>query len=126
MRIEKKILPEYFELIKSGKKTYDFRLGDFEINEGDILVLKEWTSYQPSLCVAITHAARGATLLYDGTSQLIPTKPLPAQELKNPVGAGDMFSAELAISLYRGYHPVTAVKKAHATTGLILSTNPIV
>lgn len=42
MRIEKKILPEYFELIKSGKKTYDFRLGDFEINEGDILVLKEW------------------------------------------------------------------------------------
>lgn len=42
MRIEKKILPEYFELIKSGKKTYDLRLGDFQINEGDILVLKEW------------------------------------------------------------------------------------
>lgn len=89
-------------------------------------VAKEWTSYQPALCVAITHAARGATLLYDGTSQLIPTNPLPARELKNPVGAGDMFSAELAMSLYRGHHPVTAVKKAHTTTGLILSTNPIV
>jgi sugar/nucleoside kinase (ribokinase family) len=89
-------------------------------------IAKEWTSYQPTLCVAITHAAQGATLLYDGTSKLIPTKPLAAQELKNPVGAGDMFSAELAMSLYRGNHPVTAVKKAHTTTGHILSTNPIV
>jgi hypothetical protein len=42
MRIEKKILPEYFELVATGKKTYDLRLGDFEINPGDILVLKEW------------------------------------------------------------------------------------
>lgn len=46
MRIEKKILPEYFELIESGKKTYDFRLGDFEINEGDTLVLKEWNKHE--------------------------------------------------------------------------------
>ena len=42
MRIEKKILPEYFELAASGKKTYDFRLADFEISPGDTLVLKEW------------------------------------------------------------------------------------
>ena len=42
MRIKKKILPEYFELVLSGKKKYDFRLADFDINEGDILVLKEW------------------------------------------------------------------------------------
>jgi ASC-1-like (ASCH) protein len=42
MTVEKKILPEYFELILSGKKTYDFRLADFEINPGDALVLREW------------------------------------------------------------------------------------
>ena len=42
MRIEKKILPEYFELVLSGKKKYDFRLADFDINEGDTLILKEW------------------------------------------------------------------------------------
>lgn len=42
MRIEKKILTEYYDLIESGKKTYDFRLGDFAIAEGDTLVLKEW------------------------------------------------------------------------------------
>lgn len=42
MKVKKKILPEYFELIKSGIKTYDFRLADFAINPGDILVLREW------------------------------------------------------------------------------------
>lgn len=40
--IEKKILPEYFEAIESGKKTYELRLGDFEVAEGDTLLLREW------------------------------------------------------------------------------------
>jgi GNAT superfamily N-acetyltransferase/ASC-1-like (ASCH) protein len=40
--IEKKILPKYFELIKAGKKTFEVRLADFEIEESDILILKEW------------------------------------------------------------------------------------
>lgn len=42
MDIEKKILPEYFQAIVDGRKTYELRLGDFEINPGDNLVLKEW------------------------------------------------------------------------------------
>ena len=40
--IKKKILPEYFDAIVSGKKKYELRLNDFEINEGDILLLEEW------------------------------------------------------------------------------------
>lgn len=40
--IEKKILPEYSEAIESGKKTYELRLGDFEVAEGDTLLLREW------------------------------------------------------------------------------------
>jgi hypothetical protein len=42
MIIEKKTWPEYFEKILSGEKTYDFRLGDFECNPGDTLLMKEW------------------------------------------------------------------------------------
>lgn len=42
MRIEKKAWPEYFEKILSGEKTYDMRIADFEINQGDVLVLKEY------------------------------------------------------------------------------------
>jgi ASC-1-like (ASCH) protein len=43
-KIEKKVLPEYFQQILEGKKTFELRLNDFEINEGDILILKEWDS----------------------------------------------------------------------------------
>lgn len=42
MRIEKKVWPEYFQAIIDGKKSYELRLADFEINAGDILILQEW------------------------------------------------------------------------------------
>jgi ASC-1-like (ASCH) protein len=40
--IKKKIPPDYFELIKSGKKKFELRVNDFKIKEGDTLVLEEW------------------------------------------------------------------------------------
>jgi len=43
-KIEKKVWPEYFQHILDGKKTFEVRLNDFEIKEGDMLVLKEWDS----------------------------------------------------------------------------------
>jgi len=39
--IKKKIWTEYFELIESGKKRFELRLADFDIKEGDILILQE-------------------------------------------------------------------------------------
>ena len=41
-KIEKKVWPEYFQEIFDGKKTFELRLNNFNINEGDTLVLKEW------------------------------------------------------------------------------------
>jgi len=41
-KIEKKVWPEYFQQIVDDKKTFEVRLNDFEIEEGDVLVLKEW------------------------------------------------------------------------------------
>ncbi len=40
--IKKKTWPEYFELVLAGKKRFDLRVADFDIEEGDILVLEEW------------------------------------------------------------------------------------
>lgn len=40
--IKKKIWPEYFDAVSSGKKKYELRLNDFEIEEGDTLLLEEW------------------------------------------------------------------------------------
>ncbi|NTU99451.1 DUF3850 domain-containing protein [Candidatus Falkowbacteria bacterium] len=42
MKIEKKVLPQYFQAIIDGKKKYELRLADFEINPGDTLWLREW------------------------------------------------------------------------------------
>ncbi len=42
--IHKKVLREYFEDIISGKKKFELRLADFEIHEGDTLVLEEWNA----------------------------------------------------------------------------------
>jgi len=40
--IKKKIWSDYFGLINSGKKKFELRLADFDIKEGDTLVLEEW------------------------------------------------------------------------------------
>lgn len=40
--IHKKVWREYFEKIISGKKKLELRLADFEVQEGDTLVLEEW------------------------------------------------------------------------------------
>lgn len=41
-KIEKKTWPDLFEKIASGQKKFDLRLADFEVREGNILVLREW------------------------------------------------------------------------------------
>jgi len=40
--IKKKIWPQYFELVKAGKKQFELRLADFDIKEGDEILLQEW------------------------------------------------------------------------------------
>ena len=42
MRIEKKVWPKYFQKIIDGDKNFELRLADWECNDGDVLVLKEW------------------------------------------------------------------------------------
>lgn len=40
--INKKVWPDSFDLVVSGKKRFELRLADFDIREGDTLVLEEW------------------------------------------------------------------------------------
>ncbi|MBD3252742.1 DUF3850 domain-containing protein [Candidatus Pacearchaeota archaeon] len=42
MEIKKKTWPEYFQLGLEGKKKIEVRLADFDIKEGDVLVLEEY------------------------------------------------------------------------------------
>lgn len=47
-KVIKKVLPEYFQDILDGKKKYELRLNDFDIEVGDTLVLEEYTSADPA------------------------------------------------------------------------------
>lgn len=42
MEIRKKCWPNIFEKVLSGQKHFGVRVADFDIKEGDILVLEEW------------------------------------------------------------------------------------
>lgn len=42
MIIKKKIWPEYFNLVKQGKKKFEIRLADFKCRKGDVLLLEEY------------------------------------------------------------------------------------
>lgn len=42
--ITKKIDPEWFDMILSGKKKFELRVADFEIEDGDIIRLEEYTT----------------------------------------------------------------------------------
>lgn len=42
MIIHKKTWKDYFEKVLAGGKKFDLRLADFEVKEGDTLVLEEW------------------------------------------------------------------------------------
>jgi len=44
MKIEKKVLPEYFQEIIDWNKKFELRLADWECKKWDILILKEWDS----------------------------------------------------------------------------------
>ncbi|KKQ44494.1 MAG: hypothetical protein US63_C0026G0013 [Candidatus Moranbacteria bacterium GW2011_GWC2_37_8] len=41
MKIEKKVLSQYFEKILDGSKKYELRLADWKCEIGDILILRE-------------------------------------------------------------------------------------
>jgi hypothetical protein len=40
--IKKKIPLNFYDLVDSNKKNFELRLNDFEVKEGDIIILEEW------------------------------------------------------------------------------------
>ncbi len=42
--ITKKIDKEWLDLIIAGKKKFELRIADFEVEDGDVIRLEEWTN----------------------------------------------------------------------------------
>lgn len=66
---ELKTLPEYYDAVAKGVKTYELRFDDRDYAVGDLLLLREWENGQYSgrrLMVKITHILKGFEGLKDG------------------------------------------------------------
>ena len=63
MILELKILPEYFNAIKSGQKTFEIRYNDRNYRPGDVLLLKEWNGFFSGKEIFV--AIRYITFLFD-------------------------------------------------------------
>lgn len=108
------ILP-FFDAVIASDEDYD-----------DILNLaKRWAEYKPNSSIVITGAEKGATLFHNGSSLNVPTKPIPASDIKNPVGCGDIFSAQFIIGLYNKLKPADAVAQANKATAQALISEPL-
>jgi len=84
---------------------------------------KLWSEKYTNSVIIVTRAKNGAALLTNGGATDIPTEcPLNDSEIINPVGAGDMFSAEVAMKLFEGLPVEGAIRSAHMSTAKILTS----
>ncbi len=68
-----KTLPEYYDAVDKGVKTYELRFDDRNYAVGDMLILREWQDGKYTgrkLTAKITHILKGFTGLTDGWAVL--------------------------------------------------------
>ena len=56
-----KILPEYFQAVKTREKNFELRLDEDDIQVGDLLILEEWDECytSKSVCRHVKYVLRG-------------------------------------------------------------------
>ncbi|MFZ3057796.1 MAG: DUF3850 domain-containing protein [Minisyncoccales bacterium] len=85
--IKKKIPPDFYELVNSNKKNFELRLNDFEIKEGDTLILEEYNPKTKEYTGRTIEREVGYVLKFKlndfGQEELIKEKGLVVFSLKN-------------------------------------------
>lgn len=117
-RVKKQSLKDYKQILKHFDVLV---MSDEDINNS-LIKAHFWSSLFSNLSIIVTKAERGATLFLSGKMINMPTKPIQSEDIVNPVGAGDMFSAEVAMELFKGRSIKSAIKLAHKSTAKILTS----
>lgn len=85
-----------------------------EDSDDAIASVQAWVRKYPDLTGVVTHNSDGVSVLGKGMPQRIATEPVAVKNIVNSVGAGDVFSAELLLSIYEGNSLLDAVVKAQS------------
>jgi hypothetical protein len=85
--IKKKIPPDFYDLVNSNKKNFELRLNEFEVKEGDTLILEEWNPKTKKYTGRTIEREVGYVLKFKlndfGQEELIKEKGLVVFSLKN-------------------------------------------
>lgn len=84
---------------------------------------KRWASYKESLNVVITQNKNGATLVNREDTRHVETIPVPASKIVDPVGSGDVFTAELTANYYKTKDIIQAIQAGNAAARKKLLTD---
>ncbi|TQL54456.1 carbohydrate kinase family protein [Subtercola boreus] len=84
---------------------------------GDALAVADrWSREFPGRAIVVTQNRHGATGFENGVATHVPAKPLERQGVGSVIGAGDVFSAALALSYRESRDIRDAISRAHGVT----------
>jgi len=111
-----------------------FTEADDIVKEFDLVVYSEedypdaftagqaWKRTAPDTQIVVTQGSKGASIMHADRSELIPTVPIPPDEIVDSVGCGDTFAAALAKVYHETGDLSAAVAAAHQVAARKLRT----
>lgn len=121
---EEKIEKQPFADAEAIVPHFDLVIASEEDGDDMMAQAQSWLS-DGAENVVITQAEKGATVFDPRGNEQIPTTSLSFHDIKNPVGSGDMFSAQLAIGMHEGLDVREATRRANQVMSVVLLGEPL-
>jgi sugar/nucleoside kinase (ribokinase family) len=107
------VSPRPFEEARHIIPLFDLVFISDEDTPDALTVAQDWKRAAPGTEVIVTNGPKGATIIGTDGPRLIPTIPIPPEEIVDSVGCGDTFAASVALALYEGRSLEDAIKTGH-------------
>lgn len=120
-KIEKQVFTDAAAIVP----YFDLVIASEEDADGMLELARDWAAYGDGQSIVITQAERGATVFDAHGAEQVPTTALAFADIKNPVGSGDMFSAQLAIGIHDGLSVHAATRRANQAMVAVLLGEPL-
>jgi hypothetical protein len=108
------VTERFFEEAEAVLPLFDATVISDEDCADALTVSREWAGYAPKNSLIVTQNEAGATVVSSKGLLHIPTQPIvPKDMIDPPVGCGDVFSIEYAITRHAGSSEPEAIRSGH-------------